>query len=208
MATTSNKALDFDSMNDDDLLKQEQAMQEMLAKISDAKKNREANMKANAFKEIGIVLEKYVGSVISESVLTDWLDDNKYLITSKFEKIVEVKVSSGATVGRRKIDDKDLIFSMPYKNEDGTRDMTYKLDTMSKEPAPKSGTSVVMANLKMKTYEEIKGFFKPKFQEIKDTESGKAWVKKFFPAQYDAIYTVATESKEFLNGKPVEVATV
>ena len=205
MATA--KQVDFESMNDDDLLKQEQAMKEMLEKIAEAKRHREENMKATAFKEIGAVLEKYVGSVITEGVLTDWLDDNQYLVTSKFEKVVEVKVA-GTAVGRRKIDDKDVLFSMGYKGKDGIREMTYKLDELSKKPAPNSGTSIVMNNIKTKTFEEIKQFFKPKFEEFKDTENGKKWVKEFFPAQYDAIYSAAVEPevKEFFNDKPVEVA--
>lgn len=187
MATT--KTVDFDSMNDDELLKQEQQMKEQLEKLAQAKLTRQETMKENAFAEIATVLEKYIGVVINESVFTTWLIEHQYVVRHAIPVEKANNESSGGQVGRRAIKDEDVIFSMPYKNEDGTREMTLKLDAISKYPVIKnSGTALQLKAIKEKSYEDLKEFFKNKFIEFKDTEEGKKWVNLFFPAQYAEIY--------------------
>lgn len=193
MATT-NKAVDFDSMNDEELLKQEQQMKDMLEKLAQAKLTRQESMKEKAFEEIATVLEKYIGTVLNEGVFTDWLIEHQYVVRHMIP--VASSTSTGAQVGRRAIKDEDIIFAMPYKNEDGTREMTLKLDEMSKYPViAKSGTALQLKAIKEKSFEELKEFFTNKFEEFKDTENGKKWVKLFFPAQFNEIYKIEVEVK-------------
>lgn len=179
MATT--KEINFDSLNDEELLKQEQQMKEMFQKLTEAKKHREENLKSNAFTEITAVIKKYIGVVVDVDTFTDWLDDNEYINTQKFVKTVEIKVAGGLPVGRRKIDDSDILFQKKYVPEGGTRDMTLKLDAQSKKPAIQSGTYKYLKELQKMTFEELKPHFSKKFFEFAKTDASYNWLNIFFP---------------------------
>jgi len=178
----ATKEMNFEALNDEDLIKKETEMREMLEKIYVAKKSREEAVKIKAFEEIHTVLEKYVGTYITEIELTEWLKNNDFL-ASVYGNIT---VSSG--VGRRAIKDEDIIFEWKYTNEDGTRQQTMKLDAMSKKPLATSQTAKQLKVLNGMEFEAIKTGFTAKFEEFKNTEDGKDWVNLFFPTHKDVIY--------------------
>jgi len=139
----ATKEMNFEALNDEDLIKKETEMREMLEKIYVAKKSREEAVKIKAFEEIHTVLEKYVGTYITEIELTEWLKNNDFLAS------VYGNITVSAGVGRRAIKDEDIIFEWKYTNEDGTRQQTMKLDAMSKKPLATIKTKLVsLLNLK------------------------------------------------------------
>lgn len=195
MATknTANE-LNFEQMDDEALLQQEKELAEKMAKIAEAKKHREESLKNTAFTEIEQAISKYFGSIVTQQNLTDFLKEKNLIV-------LPVAVATASKVGRRKINDEDLLFSFKYKNEDGSREMTLKLDADSENPAPASGTAKQLKKLQAYEFSELKKNFKPKFFEFAKKQSGKDWIAKFFP-------NIAKEVEEYLASQTEEAETV
>lgn len=172
------KGFDVEKLKDDEILKLEAEMKAKLELLQKAKGEREEKIKSTALTEIKSAIDKLLESeVVTGAEFTQFLVTNGYVVAPKAHTL-----ESTGKVGRRAINDEDLLFSVQYTSEDSGRSQTLKLDAQSDKPAPKSGAFKELEKLQAKTFEELKPSFTKKFfEEFLPTDASFMWVEKFFP---------------------------
>lgn len=177
MATkTSHQINDMTQVNIEDmdleaLLKEEAEIKARSEKIAEAKKSRADGLKKTAYTEIEATIKKYFDTVLTREEITTFLHENDYIL----EMVKEAP--AGAKVGRRAINDSDILFSDSYTSPAG-RQMKFKMDEMTEKLT--GGSKDFFNTLKEVPFSELKAKFTKKFWEFAKTEDGKEWYQIHF----------------------------
>lgn len=185
----TNKAVDMQKLQDEEILKLEQEMKKKLEAVQAERANRYERIKANTLTSLKQSIDKALNEyMLTAEDLEKFLLDEKYVIIPE-PVVVEVttakkpkkeKVDGGSGKGRRAIADEDVLFAFNYVADNG-RKQTLKFDAQSKMPAPASSSYKVLKDLQAKSFAELKQYFTPKFFEFAKTDESFPWVETLFP---------------------------
>jgi len=163
--------MNIEEMDFEALVKEEAELKARAEKIFQAKKDMAQAKKAGAYTEIKEAIRKYFDTVLTREELTVFLVDEQLIMP------IITQAPAGAKVGRRAINESDILFKAEYSGKTG-RNMKFKMDELTDKVT--GGAKDFYVTLKDKSFEDLKSKFTKKFWEFAKTEDGKEWYEKHF----------------------------